>query len=173
MPILKILLLPLSLFLVFHSTQSCKGKAVDAVSVSPLTDTVRGRVIGIKDGDTFELLVDQKRLTIRLSDIDCPEKKQPFGTKARQFASDLCFGKNIIAVKKGRPDRYGRLIVELFAGDTCVNKELVSAGLAWHFKQYSRNPAYAGLEMAARNSKLGIWSQQNPTPPWEWRKPKK
>src|SRR5690554_2826483 len=50
------------------------------------------KVIGIKDGDTFVLLIDGKEETVRLEHIDCPEKRQPFGTKAKQFASDLCFG---------------------------------------------------------------------------------
>ena len=54
------------------------------------------KVIGIKDGDTFVVLIDGKELVIRLEHIDCPEKKQPFGTKAKQFASDLCFGKNVL-----------------------------------------------------------------------------
>jgi endonuclease YncB( thermonuclease family) len=48
------------------------------------------KVIGIKDGDTFVILIDGKEQVVRLEHIDCPEKKQPFGTKAKQFASDLC-----------------------------------------------------------------------------------
>ena len=53
------------------------------------------KVIGIKDGDTFVLLIDGKEQSVRLEHIDCPEKKQPFGSKAKQFASDLCFGKYV------------------------------------------------------------------------------
>ena len=56
------------------------------------SETSGYKVIGIKDGDTYVVLIDGKEQVIRLEHIDCPEKKQPFGTKAKQFASDLCFG---------------------------------------------------------------------------------
>lgn len=46
------------------------------------------KVIGVKDGDTFVLLIDGKEQTVRFAHIDCPEKKQPFGTKAKQFVSE-------------------------------------------------------------------------------------
>jgi len=52
-----------------------------------------GKVIGIKDGDTFEVLYDNQPERVRLAEIDCPEKAQAFGTKAKQYVSDLCFGK--------------------------------------------------------------------------------
>src|SRR5690554_2704009 len=66
------------------------------------------KVIGIKDGDTFVLLIDGKEQTVRLEHIDCPEKRQPFGTKAKQFASDLCFGEKVVLRKSGT-DRYRRI----------------------------------------------------------------
>ena len=43
-----------------------------------------GKVIKIADGDTLTLLVNNKQHKIRLSDLDTPERKQPFGTKAKQ-----------------------------------------------------------------------------------------
>jgi micrococcal nuclease len=62
------------------------------------TETVYlGKVVRIVDGDTLTLLVDSKQLKIRLSDIDTPEKKQPFGTRAKQALSDLAFGKEALA----------------------------------------------------------------------------
>lgn len=60
-------------------------------SVKPMA--VSYKVIGIKDGDTFVLLMGGKEQVVRLAHIDCPEKKQPFGNNAKQFASGVCFGK--------------------------------------------------------------------------------
>ena len=51
-----------------------------------------------------------------------------------------------------------------------VNKELVKYGLAWHFKKYSDDNDYSDLEINARNSQIGIWSEPNPIAPWDWRK---
>lgn len=132
------------------------------------------KVIGIKDGDTFVVLIDGKEQVIRLEHIDCPEKKQPFGNKAKQFASDLCFGKYVQLNGKKKYDRNKRLISEIILNNGVnVNKELVRNGLAWHFKKYSKENEYSELEIYARNNKIGIWSQVNPIEPWIWRKKKK
>jgi endonuclease YncB( thermonuclease family) len=38
-----------------------------------------GKVIGVLDGDTIEVLHEKKTERIRLYGIDCPEKGQAFG----------------------------------------------------------------------------------------------
>lgn len=131
-------------------------------------------VIGIKDGDTIVILVDGKQLTVRLSDIDCPEKKQPFGSKAKKFVSDLCYGRYVSLNSDNKFDRNGRLIAEVvLENGKILNKELVKNGLAWHFKKYSKNEEYAELENQAKVNKIGLWSEQNPIAPWLWRKSKR
>lgn len=130
------------------------------------------KVIGIKDGDTFVLLIDGKEQVVRLAHIDCPEKRQPFGNKAKQFVSNLCFGKYVTLITNNKYDRNKRIIAEILLPDgSNINKELVKNGLAWHFKKYSTNSEYAQLESEARINKAGLWSEQNPIAPWAWRKP--
>lgn len=131
------------------------------------------KVIGVKDGDTIVILVDGKEQTVRFAHIDCPEKKQAFGSRAKQFVSDKCFGSfvQLIVNEKNKFDRNKRLIAEIILSDgSNLNKELVKNGLAWHFKKYSDNQDYAKLEIEARNRKIGIWSDPQPIAPWEWRK---
>lgn len=132
-----------------------------------------GKVVAVKDGDTIEMLRNGIAVRIRLAHIDAPERKQPFGTSAKKFVSDLCFGKNVLAQLEGPPDRYGRSIAEIFVQDICVNKELVKAGLAWHYKYYSTDSSYAALEAAARSSRLGLWIETDPIAPWDWRRNKR
>jgi micrococcal nuclease len=128
------------------------------------------KVIGVKDGDTFVVLIDEKEQVIRLDHIDCPEKKQPFGQKAKKFASDLCFGKNVQLKHYNKYDKYKRLIAEVILNNGInINKELVSNGLAWHFKKYSKDKDYADLELRARKIKLGLWADKEQIAPWEWR----
>lgn len=130
------------------------------------------KVIGIKDGDTFVLFINDKEETVRLAYIDCPEKKQPFGNKAKQFASAMCFGKYVTLVHHNKYDRNKRLIAEVILSDgSNLNKQMVKNGFAWHFKKYSTNDEYAQLETEARMNKIGLWSESNPVPPWKWRKP--
>ena len=130
------------------------------------------KVIGIKDGDTFVLLIDGKEQVVRFAHVDCPEKKQPFGNKAKQFVSEMCFGKYVTLIHHNKYDRNKRLIAEVILQDgTNINKELIKNGLAWHFKKYSKDTEYAEPELQARQNKIGLWSDTiEPIAPWEWRK---
>ena len=60
---------------------------------APAESVHQGKVVKIADGDTLTILVDSQQLKIRLSDIDTPERKQPFGTRAKLALSELAFGK--------------------------------------------------------------------------------
>lgn len=136
-------------------------------------DTFRTKVIRVIDGDSIVVLVNEKeQVRVRLEGIDCPEKKQDFGQKARQATADLCMGQEVVIQKTGQ-DVYGRTLAYVYAGGVNVNKELLKRGLAWHFKRYNKDKELAHLEAKARRKKVGLWSQPNPTPPWEFRKKKK
>lgn len=143
---------------------------------SPQTDQLilKAKVIGIKDGDTVEVLYHQLPMIIRLEHIDAPEKKQAFGSVSKQKLSDLCFGKNVTIIssgKKGNYDGRGRMIAEILVNDNVnANKEMLKSGLAWHYKKYSRSAAYAQLEITARKNRVGLWSDKNPIAPWNFRK---
>jgi endonuclease YncB( thermonuclease family) len=129
-----------------------------------------GRVVGVSDGDTITILhADYSQEKIRLFGIDCPEKSQAFGQKAKQFTSSLVYGK-VVTIRRMDEDRYGRTVAWVFAGKTNVNAELVRAGYAWHFRKYSNDPELQRIEDDARNAKRGLWAYPNPVPPWEYRK---
>ena len=74
---------------------------------------------------------------IRLSGIDCPEKGQAYGKKAKQAASDLIFGKEVTIQNPGH-DKYRRIIGEviLFQGMN-LNQELVKQGWCWWYRKYA------------------------------------
>lgn len=133
---------------------------------------ITAKVVGVKDGDTFVVLNEKKEIVVRLEHIDAPEKNQPFGNKAKQFASDFCFGKTVVVIGNGKKDRNGRWIGEIFFKNQNLGKELVRNGLAWHFKRYSKSENYADLEAAARKKKIGLWRDKDPVAPWNWRKSK-
>lgn len=154
----------------FLSLYSCKAKEQHL----SLPKDFQGKVIAVKDGDTIEVLYNNNTITIRLAHIDCPEikKHQPFGQAAKKFTSDICFGQMVTVENDGAFDRYKRLIAVIInVQNENVNKELVKAGLAWHFVKYSTDTSYDDLELVARHNRTGLWADENPTPPWEWRKP--
>lgn len=137
------------------------------------TDTAEAegyQVIAIKDGDTIEILKDGKPLRVRLYGIDAPEKNQDFGTRSQQYTASLVFGKRVGLEVKGS-DRYGRTIGIIYLADgRSLNEELVRAGLAWHYTDYSKDANLAALEVEARQARRGLWAGPQPTSPWEFRK---
>ncbi len=75
-----------------------------------------GRVVGVADCDTITVLHNGKGERIRLHGIDCPEKRQAFGKRAKQFTSTLVFGKAVTVQVLDR-DRYGRTVAEVLLPD--------------------------------------------------------
>ncbi|HEY1006254.1 MAG TPA: thermonuclease family protein [Sphingobacteriaceae bacterium] len=133
--------------------------------------SITGRVIAIADGDTFTMLVaGNRQVKVRFHGIDCPEKKQDFGTRAREFTAGLVFGETV-TVRVKDVDRYGRTVgLVILAGGKSLQEELLKNGLAWHYKKYDKTPRFAFLEAEARRRKAGLWSMPNPVAPWDFRK---
>ena len=91
-----------------------------------LADELRGRVVGVADGDTLTVLdAGRQQIKVRLAEIDAPEKAQPYGQRSKQALSGLCYGREAIIDNKGR-DRYGRTIGRVRCGGVDVNAEQMS-----------------------------------------------
>ena len=131
------------------------------------------KVVAIKDGDTMELLRNGQTIKVRLYGVDSPEKDQDFGQRAKQFTSDLAFGKTVRLIEHNK-DRYGRTVGTIILPDgRNLNEELVRNGFAWHYKDYSKDIKLANLEADARRYKRGLWAAPNPIAPWDFRKDKR
>jgi micrococcal nuclease len=132
------------------------------------------RVVGISDGDTLTVLTAaKKQVKVRLYGVDAPETGQDFGSRAKQAASDMAFGKDV-TIRERDKDRYGRTVAEVILPDgKSLNREMVRTGMAHWYRQFApRDRELEQLESEARTAKRGLWSQPNPTPPWDWRHPK-
>lgn len=130
-----------------------------------------GPVVSVLDGDTLEVLHNQRPERIRLSGIDCPEKRQAFGQKAKHAASDLAFGKDVTVQTHGH-DKYTRIIGDVILPDGMnLNQELVKQGWCWWYRKYAPgDTVLEGLEREAREGRKGLWADPQPVPPWEWRR---
>jgi len=131
-----------------------------------------GRCVGVGDGDTVSVKLSRGAVKIRLEGIDCPELGQDFGMRAKQFTSNLVYGKNV-QVRPYYPDEYGRIVGRVIVDGKDVSLEILRAGLAWHYKRGRYDPALAQAESAAKRDKKGLWAMPNPVPPWEYRKPRR
>ena len=134
--------------------------------------TKNGEVISVKDGDTLILKDKRDKLyKVRLEDIDAPEIGQPFGRPAKRLLEDLALEK-IVRVNYTQVDKYDRLIGEVFLPDgKMLNEEALKAGLAWHYRVKNPHSTFLEkMEYKAWKKHLGLWVQENPIPPWEFRR---
>ena len=134
---------------------------------------LEGIVTSVEDGDTMEVTIDGKPVQVRLNGIDCPEDGQGYSAKAKNYTTVHCLRKKI-KIEKVTIDVRGRMIANVYLSDgTNLCEALVGGGYAWHYKQYSNDPKLAALEKDARKKKIGLWAEQNPMSPWDFKAKKK
>lgn len=138
-----------------------------------------GKVVRVSDGDTINLLIDQKQERIRLASIDAPETAhgssqpgQPFGEASRKNLANYLAGKTLTVVCFEK-DRYDRHICDVPIDGTTANRLQVEQGMAWANQQangkYLRDRALIDLQKSAQQKKLGLWAEPGAVAPWEWR----
>jgi micrococcal nuclease len=127
-----------------------------------------GKVVSVIDGDTVIVLSNNKQFKIRLTEIDSPENGQPYGNKAKVFLHNLVFNRSIKVHITGI-DKYQRILGYLYLEDINVNYEIVKNGYAWQYTYYSNSAILHEYENYARVNKLGLWKDDVPIKPWEWR----
>lgn len=145
-----------------------------------LAETFMAKVVGVTDGDTVTVLREEcsaegtckkSQHRIRLVEIDTPESRQPWGSRAKQALSDMVFSKTVRVETTGT-DQYRRILAHLYVQDLWVNAELVRNGHAWVYRRYAKSPELYEFEKQARSSNKGLWGlpEAQRVPPWDWRR---
>jgi endonuclease YncB( thermonuclease family) len=146
-------------------------------------DSFAGRVVAgvvraVYDGDTVLLATrEDSRLKVRLYGIDAPETAkpgepgQPFGAVAKRTLMYKIMGRQVSA-EIVDIDQYRRAVAVLRYGGRDINREMVVEGMAWAYRQYLHGAyasEYIDAEERARARHRGLWRDNNPMPPWEFR----
>jgi endonuclease YncB( thermonuclease family) len=135
---------------------------------------VSGKVVTVHDGDTITVVLDEpltngvRQLKIRLLGIDAPEMSQPHGVASRG-ALDKRVHRRAVRVVFSETDTYGRALADVYASDHWINRELVASGKAWDYS-YPTDARLAEAQKAAAAARRGLWREQDPVPPRQWRK---
>jgi endonuclease YncB( thermonuclease family) len=146
-----------------------------AVPVSFAAAPIPAHLVAVTDGDTIKVVIGGEQIRVRLHGIDAPEKKQAFGQAATDAMKQLTAGRSISIQETGK-DRYGRTVALVFADGVNANEAMVRLGMAWVYPQYCRQAFcddWYRLQHEAQLARRGLWRDESPTPPWEWRHDKK
>jgi endonuclease YncB( thermonuclease family) len=161
-----------------------KAFALLLISTSALAETFTGLIVHVADGDTVTLLVQKQQIRIRLAGIDAPEKAQAFGNCSKENLEKLTHSREAIA-DCPKNDKYGRHVCKVYVQppqcSDCektldAGLEQIRAGFAWWYRAYANEQSaedrelYEQAENDARLRKRGLWIDDKPVPPWDWRR---
>jgi micrococcal nuclease len=136
---------------------------------------VNATVFSVGDGDTITIRnANGQNTTVRLACIDAPETSQLGGKESAQRLSSILPRGTTIKVIPVDKDQYGRTVGVIFTNQN-INLQLLQEGQAWVYEQYISNcrtsaPQLRQAQNIAKANRVGLWSQANPCPPWDFRK---
>lgn len=153
--------------------------------------TILCLVVAISDGDTLtarcptdDAAHPYQQVKVRLAAIDAPERKQPYGNRARQALAELTFQKQV-RLDCVKQDRYRRSVCNVWVAPASAPNgpqtldaglAMVTQGMAWWYRAYAKEQTpeargqYEFAEQEARAKRAGLWADRDPVAPWEWRK---
>lgn len=133
-------------------------------------EEISGKVKSVVDGNTLEIVDENNEIqVVQLSGIDCPEINQEYGVDAKTFLERLVLKKKVTFNVTGK-DRWGKqLAIVMINGRVDVRMEILKEGLAWTAERNPQQELEAVKEVAKEAAK-GLWKQDNPTPPWVFRR---
>ncbi|RRH80817.1 nuclease [Variovorax beijingensis] len=145
-------------------------------------------VVGVSDGDTITARCgaagNYEQIKVRFNGIDAPEKRQPFGQRAKEVLSDLVYMKEV-ALDCPKSDRYGRSVCKVMVAPASAPRgpktldaglAMVTLGMAWWYRTYAREQTpqergqYELAEVEAKAKHAGLWRDAEPMAPRDWRK---
>ncbi|MGB3068460.1 MAG: thermonuclease family protein [Ottowia sp.] len=148
-------------------------------------------VVGISDGDTLtarcptqDAAHPYEQIKVRIGAIDAPERRQPYGNRARQALAELVFQKEA-RLNCYKADRWKRQVCSVWVAPNSApdgpktldaGLAMVTLGMAWWYRAYSKEQTpeargqYEFAEQEAKSKRAGLWEDPRASPPWEWRK---
>ena len=138
-----------------------------------------GKVAEVISGDSMKVIVGKETLTVRLEGIDAPEKGQAFEKESKGALAKLLLDKSV-SFKKAVANKYGRVLgfIEVKSSEDNgkpldASSQMLEQGWAWHFKKYNDEQRLADAEASAKKAKRGLWADDKPVAPWDYRGQKK
>jgi micrococcal nuclease len=153
--------------------------ALAQVPASQSFNATCASVENVNDGDTFVCVRSSgMRFSVRVAAVDAPETTvqrgaDAAGTRLRELASD---GSRVVCSGKRSGKRW---VCRVFTPqEHDVASMLLEAGAVWYYTQYANEvppkyrTLYRKLQTTAQAKGAGLWSDEQPMPPWQCRRNK-
>jgi micrococcal nuclease len=132
----------------------------------PANERVTGHVTRVYDGDTIEVNIDGKTVTVRYIGIEAPEiPYDVFAPEAATRNKNLVFGEQVTLIKDVTDmDTYGHLLRYVLVGDRFINYEMLLSGYADILSNPPNETCTNVLQLAlekAASKRIGMWATAN------------
>lgn len=177
---------------VVSARQQSSTTGVVGDSGLPSKSRVDAYVVGVSDGDTVIVETKYGKHTIRLRGIDAPEttchditardlaycveRYQRYGKEAKAALADMVMGQHVTVVTGIQEQSHGRTVGNIYLGKRDINLEMVKRGLAWHEPKLTPDETMKekvlyslAMDNAVRKN-IGLWDEDKPTRPADFRK---
>jgi len=132
-------------------------------------DAIAGKVMRVIDGNTVEVTDEGQQVwKVVLAGVDCPEIGQAYGEEARSYTEKKLMKKKVTLQLQGK-DRWGNYLGIILVDDDDYRVALLKEGLAWTSEK-NPSPELEPYRTWAQKKAKGLWQQENPTPPWVYRR---
>ena len=136
--------------------------------------TLQAKVTEVQSGNAIVVSNINRPLKVRLKGIAPPEAGQPFSDAAREHLKALVMDKAVFVEYTDLSGGY--LEAKVLLNGVDIGAQMLRDGVAWydHSVNYGLSDPdrnlYAQCEEVARNEKRGLWREQNPVAPWQYRR---
>ena len=131
---------------------------------------LQGKVVAVLDGNTLQIVCQNDQThVIQLIGIDSPELSQEYGEESKKYLEKIALGKKVTVSIEGKDRRGNPLAVVMINGKRDLRVDLLEEGLAWTSEK-NPLPELEKCRTRAENKAMGLWKQDNPTPPWTYRR---
>lgn len=110
-----------------------------------------------------------RKYRIRLQGVDAPEIGQRYGEESKEKLSDLVKGHRL-RIHVYKRDQYGRAVGDVHCDDMFIQEALLKEGCVWHYKRYDKRQDFAQWERDAQAARRGLWADDYPEKPWDYRR---
>jgi len=136
--------------------------------------SLQGKVSEVIDGENIVVVSVNHQVKVRLLAVAVPEKEQSYAGVARQHLSDLILNKYVMVRYSSLRD--GCLVGQVLFGNMDVGAQMIRDGVGWYDKSDEKRLSeteqriYALSQDAARSERRGLWQDDSPVSPWDFRR---
>ena len=145
-----------------------------AVFSSGSAASLEGKVTNVVDGEDIAVFSQGHLVKIKLVGVASPQANQSYAGIARQHLAELILNKYVVVRYSSLRDGY--IVGQVLLENVDIGAQMIRDGVGWYNKADEASlselerQVYQGSQDVARNERRGLWQEESPVAPWDYRK---